>query len=248
MPFEPRYDAFDQTAIQTATISTGGREEPLSVNHPEADELAHALEERMGESVDEAVIKSSPRASRADTRASQRRPPQRPVVEDWKRMSGLDRLHLRPADEIVGYDEYGVPLPPMAVGFSAVLALLLGEDDAPFYANAIEEAGEPLHVHRVRAGGFSRHRARKRAPGLAAFDRFLGLSRIRVVAFYAEQLLLAGGRGGSLAKAGIPRPSTLATAGVTRWQKRIEKRLLYKGNDLTHTDVLRARPMSEHSK
>ena len=29
---------------------------PLAVNHPEADELAHTLAERMGETVDEAVV------------------------------------------------------------------------------------------------------------------------------------------------------------------------------------------------
>jgi uncharacterized protein with PIN domain len=56
----------------------------------------------------------------------------------------------------------------MVVDSSAVLAVLLGEDNAPFYANAIEEAADPqmstvsaLEVSLVIG-------ARKREAGLAA--------------------------------------------------------------------------------
>ena len=62
---------------------------------------------------------------------------------------------------------------------------------APFYATAIEETADPrmsavsaLEVALVIG-------TRKREAGLAALDRFMESSRIRIVAFDAEQLRLA---------------------------------------------------------
>jgi ribonuclease VapC len=81
--------------------------------------------------------------------------------------------------------------PPMVIDASAVLAVLLGEEDAAIYANAIEDAADPnmsavsgLEVTLVIS-------ARKREPGLAALDRFMEKSRIRVIPFDGEQLHLA---------------------------------------------------------
>ena len=65
------------------------------------------------------------------------------------------------------------PVDRMIVDSSAVLAVLLGEEDGPFYATAIEEATErrmsavsALEVALVIG-------ARKREAGLAALDRFI---------------------------------------------------------------------------
>jgi ribonuclease VapC len=79
----------------------------------------------------------------------------------------------------------------MIIDSSAVLAVLLGEDDGPFYAYAITEAVDPelpavsvLELTLVVE-------ARKREMGLALLDRFLRASRDRVVPFGLEQLQIA---------------------------------------------------------
>jgi ribonuclease VapC len=79
----------------------------------------------------------------------------------------------------------------MVVDASAVLAILLGEEDAAFYADAIEDAAD------IRMSAVSALEvvlvigARKREQGLVKLDRFMGKSRIQVIAFDAEQLELA---------------------------------------------------------
>lgn len=81
----------------------------LSVNHPEADKLAHALAERMGESVDEAVVKA-PRERLARTPgriADSRRRGQ--LLAIGRECAALPDYDLRPADEILSYDDHGVP-------------------------------------------------------------------------------------------------------------------------------------------
>jgi uncharacterized protein with PIN domain len=67
----------------------------------------------------------------------------------------------------------------MVIDASAVLAVLLGEEDAAIYANAIEDAADPkmsavsgLEVTLVIG-------ARKREPGLAALDRLCRHLEIR---------------------------------------------------------------------
>jgi antitoxin VapB len=82
---------------------------PLSVNHPEADKLAHAHAERMGESVDEAVVNAlRERLARTPRPARDlRRPGQ--LLAIGRECAALPDYDLRPADEILGYDEHGVP-------------------------------------------------------------------------------------------------------------------------------------------
>lgn len=79
---------------------------PLSVNHPEADKFAHTLAERMGETVDEAVV-AALRERLARTPARNRRERQSGVLLAIGRQ--LPDYDLRSADEILGYDESGVP-------------------------------------------------------------------------------------------------------------------------------------------
>ena len=79
----------------------------------------------------------------------------------------------------------------MIIDSSAVLAVLLGEEDGPFYAATIEEAADP-QMSAVSALELALViGARKSEAGLAALDRFMDRSRIRVVAFDAEQSQLA---------------------------------------------------------
>jgi len=82
---------------------------PLSVSHPEADELAHALAERMGESVDEAVVNAlRERLARAPGRtAGDRRRGE--LLAIGRECAALPDYDLRSADEILGYDDNGVP-------------------------------------------------------------------------------------------------------------------------------------------
>jgi antitoxin VapB len=82
---------------------------PLSVNHPEADKLAQTLAEQMGETVDEAVINALrerlarvPGHVRKDRRRGE-------LLAIGKECAALPDYALRPADEILGYDEHGVP-------------------------------------------------------------------------------------------------------------------------------------------
>ncbi|MBL8234921.1 MAG: type II toxin-antitoxin system VapB family antitoxin [Bryobacterales bacterium] len=85
---------------------------PLSVNHPEADQLAHALARRMGESVDEAVVKAlRERLARTPDRAGAvaRRGE---LVAIGRECAALPDYDMRRADEILGYDEHGVPAEP----------------------------------------------------------------------------------------------------------------------------------------
>jgi ribonuclease VapC len=111
----------------------------------------------------------------------------------------------------------------MIVDSSAVLAVLLGEDDAPLYANAIEQAADPRNVHCPGAWVSFVIGARKREPGLAAFDRFLEASRIRVVGFDAEQLRFARAAWWNFGKGRHPAALNLGDCLVTPWQKRAAK-------------------------
>ncbi len=82
---------------------------PLSLNHPEADELAHALAERMGESVDEAVVNAlRERLARAPDRADGTRR-RGELLAIGRECAALPDYDLRSVDEILGYDEQGAP-------------------------------------------------------------------------------------------------------------------------------------------
>ena len=132
----------------------------------------------------------------------------------------------------------------MVIDASAVLAVLLGEGDAAFYANAIEDAADPkmssvsaLEVALVIA-------ARKREPELAAWDRSMERSRIRVFPFDQEQLRLAReawwkyGKGRHVAGLNLGDCCSYALAKATG------EVLLYKGDDFRKTDIrpMEARP------
>lgn len=81
----------------------------LTVDHPDADELARKLAERMGESVDEAVVNAlRERLERTTVRVggSRRRGE---LLAIGRACAALPDYDSRKADEIIGYDENGVP-------------------------------------------------------------------------------------------------------------------------------------------
>ena len=117
--------------------------------------------------------------------------------------------------------------------------MLLGEQHAAFYADAIEDAPDPkisavgaLEVTLVIG-------ARKREPGLDMMDRFMERSRIRVIPFDGEQLRLAReawwdyGKGRHSAGLNLGDCCSYALAKAT------DEALLYKGDDFRRTDIPR---------
>lgn len=81
----------------------------LSIKNPEAERLARALARRTGESITDAVIT----ALRERLKREQGRRKGRDLVEEIMEISdrcaALPVLDPRPAEEILGYDENGVP-------------------------------------------------------------------------------------------------------------------------------------------
>jgi antitoxin VapB len=80
----------------------------LSVNHPDADRLAHLLAERMGVSLDEAVVDAL-RERLAGVGEEQALPRPGELLAIGRECAALPDFDRRSADEILGYDDYGVP-------------------------------------------------------------------------------------------------------------------------------------------
>ncbi len=81
----------------------------LSLKDPEADRLAREVAERTGETLTGAVIVA---LRERLARLKGRRRPRRlrdDLREIGRRCAALPTLDDRPADEILGYDEHGVP-------------------------------------------------------------------------------------------------------------------------------------------
>lgn len=82
---------------------------PLSIKDAEADRLARELAKRTGETITQTVVK----ALRERLAREERKPDEDQMVEDVleiaQRFSSLPVLDARTADEIIGYDENGLP-------------------------------------------------------------------------------------------------------------------------------------------
>jgi antitoxin VapB len=81
----------------------------LSIKHPEADRLARLLAERTGESLTDAVLT----ALRERMDREQARSDAAQILEELRairaRMARYPVLDDRSPDEILGYDEHGIP-------------------------------------------------------------------------------------------------------------------------------------------
>ncbi len=83
---------------------------PLSIKDPEADRLARSLAQRTGETLTTAVINALRERLEREVRKDQA---VETVVEDvmeiGRHCAALPLLDERPADQILGYDENGLP-------------------------------------------------------------------------------------------------------------------------------------------
>jgi antitoxin VapB len=81
----------------------------LSIKHPEADRLARALAAQTGESLTEAIISAlRERLARQQARHRGIRLSQT-LMDMGRRCVALPVVDARPAEEILGYDDHGVP-------------------------------------------------------------------------------------------------------------------------------------------
>lgn len=82
---------------------------PISIKNEETEALARELAKETGESITEVIKKSlQDRLLRVRGRRRAKRLPEE--VEDiLQRMDALPTLDSRPEDEILGYDEHGLP-------------------------------------------------------------------------------------------------------------------------------------------
>ena len=82
----------------------------LSIKDPDADRLARALARRTGETPTEAVIKAlRERLEREQRKEETIESLVEDVMEIGRHCAALPLLDLRRPDEIMGYDENGVP-------------------------------------------------------------------------------------------------------------------------------------------
>ncbi len=82
----------------------------LSIKHPEADRLARELAESTGEGITEAVIKAlRERLARQKKRRHRGRPLSEELRAIGERVAAMPVLDARSSDEILDYDERGVP-------------------------------------------------------------------------------------------------------------------------------------------
>jgi antitoxin VapB len=100
---------FDRIRKKAENKEEGGIVMALNVKNPEADRLAHELAEKTGETITEAVINAlRERLVRENGRRSPR-PLKDEILAIGKRCAALPDLDQRTADEILGYNESGVP-------------------------------------------------------------------------------------------------------------------------------------------
>jgi len=82
---------------------------PLSIKHPEADRLARELADRTGETITEAVIAALRERLRREKGKARVRRISDELARIGSRCAALPVLDARAADEIVGYDDDGIP-------------------------------------------------------------------------------------------------------------------------------------------
>ncbi len=82
----------------------------LTINHPEADELAHELSKTTGESLPQAVITAlRERLEREKEKASRPAGLKDELLRIGRECAALPLLDERSPEEIIGYTAHGVP-------------------------------------------------------------------------------------------------------------------------------------------
>jgi ribonuclease VapC len=127
----------------------------------------------------------------------------------------------------------------MVVDSSAVLAVLLGEEDGPLYAGLIEDALDPVISAVSVLETALVIGARKRKPGLEILERLLQQGSIRVMPFDSDQVLLAQEAWWQYGKGRHPAGLNLGDCCSYALAKATQRPLLYKGGDFRQTDIER---------
>jgi antitoxin VapB len=81
----------------------------LSIKHPEADRLARELAEVTGESITEAVLTALRERLIRETGRRHDHGLREEIARIQERVAKLPILDDRSAEEIIGYDEHGLP-------------------------------------------------------------------------------------------------------------------------------------------
>lgn len=80
----------------------------LEIENPAVEELARELAKRTGESVDEAVA-TAIRERLARSKETRAKEVHEAILDFRAEIAKLPERDPRPADEILGYDEFGLP-------------------------------------------------------------------------------------------------------------------------------------------
>jgi len=86
-----------------------GRSIPLNIKSPEADKLARELARRTGKSITDVITTALQESLARETARAGRRTLAEDLREIGQRCAALPDLDPRSAEEIIGYDEIGVP-------------------------------------------------------------------------------------------------------------------------------------------
>lgn len=81
----------------------------LSIKHPEADQLARELAARTGETLTEAVVVALRERLARETGRAHATPLRDELAAIRRRCAALPVIDNRPSDEVLGYDERGLP-------------------------------------------------------------------------------------------------------------------------------------------
>ena len=81
----------------------------LSIKHPEADRLARELANRTGQSLTEAIVTALREKLEREERRQDSSLVHLKIRRIQERLAALPVLDDRSADEIIGYDEHGLP-------------------------------------------------------------------------------------------------------------------------------------------
>ena len=82
---------------------------PLSIRNPETEKLARQVSRLTGETLTDAISKSLAERLERLKRAHKERSLRRDIDEILARVDALPELDTRTVDEILGYDENGLP-------------------------------------------------------------------------------------------------------------------------------------------
>ena len=81
----------------------------LNIKHPEADRLARALARTTGESITEAVLTAIRERLQRETGRGDTDAVRKNIRRIQQRFAAKRVMDTRTADEIIGYDEHGLP-------------------------------------------------------------------------------------------------------------------------------------------